>query len=759
MNQVSGLSGREKLFLLGLFVFSLVLRLVYLLQIESNPFFYNPILDSLFHDLWAKSIASGDWLGEGVFFRAPFYPYFLALIYKIFGPDLFLARLIQHLIGSFSVILVYLLARKLFERKTAVISGILAATYWIFIYFEGELLLDVLLVFFDLLLLLLLYRAAEKPNFWSWFLAGLVLGLSAITRPNVLVIVPFILIWLRLYYSQSKTWLVPFKHWVYVGIAAALVILPVSIRNYIAGDDLVLIASQGGINFFIGNNPYSDGTSAVVPGLGDDWDYADAVVLAEKETGRKLKPSQASNYFYRRGWDFIFNQPQESLPLLWKKLYLFWNRIEISNNQDTYFFQRYSQLLRFLPTGFWLVGPLAILGILLALRNFRKYFLLLLFILAYMLTIVFFFVADRFRLPLLPFLMILAGSAVVHLWEILKSKAYPKLILPGLILLIAVWLCNSNLYRLSQTNFAQSYFSLGNLYLKQNQPEKAQAYYDSALVWNARLPRAHLNLGIIHLRRANLDSAGAEFAKVLGINPYEEKAYNNLSTIYRLKGEHQKAVKFARAAVELRPNYSTAYANLALAFQALNLADSAEKALKEGLKILSEDLQLHYYLGELYLRGQKFQAAQEQFQAVLASSQGLDIQTYDISAFGQNQTQTEFRLKSQAAYNLGLIWVIKEDLDRAEDYFRLALEFRPDLAQAYGNLGKISELRGDFQEAVRLYTQAINLETDNPVYYFNRAVNYANLGRIDSARVDLAECLKIDPAFQPAKKLLSQLPK
>ena len=759
MNQVSGLSGREKLFLLGLFVFSLVLRLVYLLQIESNPFFYNPILDSLFHDLWAKSIASGDWLGEGVFFRAPFYPYFLALIYKIFGPDLFLARLIQHLIGSFSVILVYLLARKLFERKTAVISGILAATYWIFIYFEGELLLDVLLVFFDLLLLLLLYRAAEKPNFWSWFLAGLVLGLSAITRPNVLVIVPFILIWLRLYYSQSKTWLVPFKHWVYVGIAAALVILPVSIRNYIAGDDLVLIASQGGINFFIGNNPYSDGTSAVVPGLGDDWDYADAVVLAEKETGRKLKPSQASNYFYRRGWDFIFNQPQESLPLLWKKLYLFWNRIEISNNQDTYFFQRYSQLLRFLPTGFWLVGPLAILGILLALRNFRKYFLLLLFILAYMLTIVFFFVADRFRLPLLPFLMILAGSAVVRLWEILKSKAYPKLILPGLILLIAVWLCNSNLYRLSQTNFAQSYFSLGNLYLKQNQPEKAQAYYDSALVCNARLPRAHLNLGIIHLRRANLDSAGAEFAKVLGINPYEEKAYNNLSTIYRLKGEHQKAVKFARAAVELRPNYSTAYANLALAFQALNLADSAEKALKEGLKILSEDLQLHYYLGELYLRGQKFQAAQEQFQAVLASSQGLDIQTYDISAFGQNQTQTEFRLKSQAAYNLGLIWVIKEDLDRAEDYFRLALEFRPDLAQAYGNLGKISELRGDFQEAVRLYTQAINLETDNPVYYFNRAVNYANLGINDSARVDLVKCLKIDPAFQPAKKLLSQLPK
>src|SRR3990172_4326333 len=224
MNKVSGLYGREKLFLLGLFVFSLVLRLVYLLQIESNPFFYNPILDSLFHDLWAKSIASGDWLGEGVFFRAPFYPYFLALIYKIFGPDLFLARLIQHLIGSFSVILVYLLARKLFERKTAVISGILASTYWIFIYFEGELLLDFLLVFLDVLLILLLYRAVDRPGFRNWFGAGIILGFSAITRPNILIFVPFILLWLFIRFHSQKSKLFCLRCWAFVCLGAGLVI-------------------------------------------------------------------------------------------------------------------------------------------------------------------------------------------------------------------------------------------------------------------------------------------------------------------------------------------------------------------------------------------------------------------------------------------------------------------------------------------------------------------------------------------------------
>jgi tetratricopeptide (TPR) repeat protein len=759
MNQTLQISGREKLFLIALFLFAFFLRLIYLLQVKSNPFFYNLSLDPLFHDLWAKSIASGDWIGQGVFFRAPFYPYFLGIIYKIFGPDLFLARLIQYLIGSLSVILIYLLARKLFDRRVAVIAGLLAATYWILIYFEGELLLDFLLVFFGTLLLLLLYRAAEKPVFRNWFLAGVVLGFFAVTRPNILAFAPFILLWLLIYFRRNKSWLVCLKYWLYVGIGAALVILPITLRNYLVGKDFVLVASQGGINFFIGNNPYSDGTSAVVPGLGDDWDYADAVVLAEQEVGHKLKPSQASNYFYRRGWDFILKEPEKSLPLLWKKFYLFWNKFEVSNNQNTYFFRRYSWLLRILPTGFWLVGPLAILGMIYSLRRFRKYSLLLFYVFSYMLTVVFFFVADRFRLPVLPLLIIFAGFALVVIWDRLRTKAYQHLILPVSILIFAFWFCNSNFYNLSSRNFAQSYFSLGNIYLKQNQPENATAYYDSALAFNPNLPRAHLNLGIVQLRQGNLDSAGAEFARVMLLNPYEEKAYNNLATIYRLKKEYAKAVQFAKAAVQLRPNYGTAYSNLSLAYQALDLGDSAQQVLKQGLKILPDDQQLHYYLGEIYFGQHNLDLAEKEFRTALTTSGRVDIQTYDLSGFGQTQAQTQDRLKAQAAYYLGLIWIERKDLPQAKAYFQQALRFKPDLTAAWANLGKISELEGNFSQAIDMYTQALAYDPNNAHSYYNRALNYLKLGRIDSARLDLKQCLQIDPHFKSALQLLKSLPK
>src|SRR5262245_33105910 len=58
---------------------ALVLRLTYLWQVESIPLFYNLAGDGRAYDEWAQRIAAGDWLGQGVFYQAPLYPYFLGV--------------------------------------------------------------------------------------------------------------------------------------------------------------------------------------------------------------------------------------------------------------------------------------------------------------------------------------------------------------------------------------------------------------------------------------------------------------------------------------------------------------------------------------------------------------------------------------------------------------------------------------------------------------------------------------------------------
>jgi hypothetical protein len=336
-------NGDDRMWIWGIFLLALALRVIYLLQIKNNPHFFSPTMDPLYHDVWAQNIAGGNWIGGKVFFRAPFYAYFLAIIYKIFGHSYIIPRVIQHLIGSFSCVLIYLLAKRLFNRTTAIVAGFIAATYGMLLYFEGELLLDSFLVFFDLLLIILLLKARDNPKFSTWFVCGIILGFSAITRPNILVFMPFVWLWIYLIFRKKKPLKIMATYAAWSLLGSILIISPVTLRNMIAGGDLVLISSQGGINFYIGNNKNADGVSAIF--YKEDWQYRDFQLMAEKETGRSLKASKISNFYYRKGIEFYLENPGQGLKLLVKKLYLFWNRFELSNNQDIYFFRRYSSLM------------------------------------------------------------------------------------------------------------------------------------------------------------------------------------------------------------------------------------------------------------------------------------------------------------------------------------------------------------------------------------------------------------------------------
>jgi hypothetical protein len=63
---------KETFLLVGLFLLAFAIRLIYLNQIKSNPYFDTPQMDELWHHNWAKEIAGGDWIGKEVFPKLPF---------------------------------------------------------------------------------------------------------------------------------------------------------------------------------------------------------------------------------------------------------------------------------------------------------------------------------------------------------------------------------------------------------------------------------------------------------------------------------------------------------------------------------------------------------------------------------------------------------------------------------------------------------------------------------------------------------------
>jgi tetratricopeptide (TPR) repeat protein len=746
---------KELYFLWGIFILSFILRLIYLLQIKSSPHFYLPTMDPLYHDLWAQSIARGNWIGDQVFFRAPFYPYFLGILYKLFGHNYFIPRLFQHLIGSFSVILIYFLSRKLFNRRVACLSAFFAAIYGIFIYYEDELLLDFLLVFFGVLLILLLHRAEENPKNSRFFAAGLVSGLFAITRPNILIFIPFVLLWIFLLLKFDLRKKLVCSLFFLLGLI--LLILPVTLRNCLVGKDFVLISSQGGINFYLGNNPEADGTSAFLPPYGDDWEYQDAAYEVQKVIHKLPRPSEVSDYYFKKGIDFIIQSPAEFLSLFIKKVYLFWNSFEISNNQDIYFFRRYSSLIRILPLGFWLIGPLSLVGIALCLKEWKKYFLLLSFILSYSFSVMLFFINSRFRLPVLPFLVILSSFAILRAYEFIRKGSLKKLFLSSILFLLFFLLTNSNFYNLSKTNFAQAYYGLGNLYLKKGEFQKAKEQYLLALKEDPDLRRAHLNLGNIYFHERNYSRAEEEFLEELKFHPQQEKAYNNLSVLYRIKGDFPSAVEQAKEALKVKSYYPEAYINLSLAYLKEENFPLAESTLNAATTIYRFSTSLRFYLGMIYQKQGKPDEALREYELLLSEKSKSENLDYNLGLiFSKDDPAREGMsgLKAYAVYNSALIYLQKKEIDLAQQSLLQSIELKPDFAEAHAALGNLYDLNKEYQSAIEELQKALVLNPDNSAYHYNLGLVFAKSGNLTFAKQEFQLALKLLPEFKLAREKL-----
>ncbi|MEO8167804.1 MAG: glycosyltransferase family 39 protein [bacterium] len=217
----------ERVLIYLLVSLSAALRIVYFFQVRNNPFLNHPRLDALFHDLWGLSIAHGNFVGDQVFFRAPLYPYILGFIYWIFGHEYLMVRIVQHLLGIASVVLVYQIGKRWFDTRTALLAAFLTAVNPMLLYFEGQLLFESFLTFLILLWLFVLSMAIIRRKLLYWFLAGIVLGLLAITRPPVLAagLVTLLIVGVRTFRKPDiQNWLRPFFA---LSIGLLLMILPV----------------------------------------------------------------------------------------------------------------------------------------------------------------------------------------------------------------------------------------------------------------------------------------------------------------------------------------------------------------------------------------------------------------------------------------------------------------------------------------------------------------------------------------------------
>lgn len=547
-------SKRGQLWLLiAIFILAFGLRFACLNQMKASPFFQNliPDLDPSLYDAWAARISEGEWLGRGVFPAMPLYPYFLATIYSLFGRSLFVARLVQTLLGSLSCVLVYLIGRRVFNRWVGLIASLGASTYGVFLFYECTLVPVSLAIFVSLLTVLSALRARENPSPRRWLLTGLLAGLSSLARAAFLLFLFFLLVWVLIEYRRRRG----IVYGLSILLGVLLTVVPVTVRNHVLGQDLVLIACQGGVNFYIGNNPEATGTF--------NWRTAtspnsralieDSRRIAEERMGRPLKPSEVDAFWFGQGLQFIGKQPLKALALFGKKLAIFFNSYEIPDVSSYYFAKRYASILRLPLLTFAVLAPLALTGMVVSVRIWRRALPLHIFAASYTLAVVGWFVHSRYRLPVVPILLLFAAYVLYWWFERVRRREYRTLLLS--LLPLAIFSLGVNVRIIDSRRFeAFDHNNLGLAYSNLGDHDKAFEEFRRGVKIDPRNPAIRVNLAVSHVREGRYDEAIEEAERALEMDPGLWNGYAVMALAYELKGKGEEAAEQWRKVLELDPD-------------------------------------------------------------------------------------------------------------------------------------------------------------------------------------------------------------
>lgn len=733
----------ERYIIVSLFFLALVIRLLYFVNVYKLPAFKELCYDSKIFDGLAQEVIHNSIFLKNYkvpFEMSPGYTYFLALFSSIFKCKLSLVKIAQLLIGSLNCILIYFIGKKLFNKCVGIIAGIIASYYGIFIFFEGILMPEFLILFFNSLMILSLLKAKEKPTPKYWFLGGICLGLSSITRPNILLFIPFILFWIYSLKELSKK--ERFKFSIYFCLAVAVMIMPVTIRNYMVGKDLVLITSSGGMNFYGGNNPASQGVFVTSPEK-----FKCLINLEELSTrgiqisskmnehqrdkavaslllGKKVKPSKTSIFWFKQGLKNIIKAPFWWFTLEIKKLILLFNSYEVQDGDIPFSqMQRDSALLRIPVFCYGAIFPLGIAGIILAFKERKKFNLIYFFILSYIISMLIFHIASRYRLPLVPFLIIFGAYVLYYCYTQIREKRWELLLSPLIFFIILASIVNYDdtfgydfeLNRAFIPMHEQQY----NFFMKNKEYLKATDSAERLTELNPKEAKAFISLGWAYFNSGAIDKAIESYKRAIDLDPYLMIAYMDLALAYYGKGAINEAIDVYKHIEKMFFKDPFVYNILGHLFAENEQYKEAEQGFRKAVNLFPKEITFSFDLANLFLVTGQYEKASKGYEYILKSKQITPsvrdrVKEYlEITRLEKEIKEHSSDVKTGPLYQrVGRFWYDKKYYNKAIEKMEKLVVLLPNDVMNHYNLGQAYKACGYYQKAKSEYEKALKIKPD-----------------------------------------------
>jgi tetratricopeptide (TPR) repeat protein len=352
-----------------------------------------------------------------------------------------------------------------------------------------------------------------------------------------------------------------------------------------------------------------------------------------------MKPSEISAYWFRRSFDFIKRHPLREIRLLLKKTAIFFNGYEVPQIESWDIVRSKYSTLRLLFVNFWWIVSLGLFGMIFALREWRRRFLLYGFVFSYALSIILFFVTSRYRIQIAPVMCLFAGHALVTVLPGVLRRVRAAVGAAALLVLLMT-VTRPGLFALPEEDLrwrehihearrlgetgrkpdaieemnkaiaihpeaAESYIQRAEIYKQSGDYFKAIDDYSRALKIAPEMSSARYDFAQTLRRVKMYGPAIAEYEKAIELDPLKAEAYNNLGFTYVEMGNLDKAIECFRKVIDLDQTYIKAYNNLGVALAERGDFDQALDVLNKATGVAPEYALSYKNLAMVYVQMKK----------------------------------------------------------------------------------------------------------------------------------------------------------
>ncbi len=312
------------------------------------------------------------------------------------------------------------------------------------------------------------------------------------------------------------------------------------------------------------------------------------------------------------------------------------------------------------------------------------------------------------------------------------------------------------------TDDAEAYFNLGNLFGNKGGYDKAIEAYQKAIALKPDYEEAYNKIGVSFVNKGDYDKAIVAFQKVIALKPDFEKAYSNLGILFAKNCEYEKAIEAYQKAIALKPDDEKVIYNLGNSFFNKGDYDYAIESYQKAITLKPDYNEAYYNLGNSFAEKGNNNRAIVAYQKAIALKPDHEKANYNLGYLYDEKGDYDMAIEAyqkaialkpdyeKAYFNLGYSFGNKGEYDNAIEAYQKAIALKPGYEKAYSNLGGAFDIKGDYDKAIEAYQKAIALKPDYENTYYHLGISFDNKCNYNKAIEAYQKAIALKPDFEEA---------